>query len=170
MTPVRLEPAALRSRVKHSTTEPLRSLIYFWEGGGGEYQIYFIECSEKISIFHGCVAWVKMLILSPHQMEYIWYSGHWHFGLGRFGLDISATDVSATENAEGGRFGQNHKFWVWDVFLHKCVMHFVILWNQICMWILTVDSKMHDNKSMLFFIETVKLWCILYSSKWYIPV
>ena len=26
MTPVRLEPAALRSRVKHSTTEPLRSL------------------------------------------------------------------------------------------------------------------------------------------------
>ena len=26
MTPVRLEPTALRSRVKHSTTEPLRSL------------------------------------------------------------------------------------------------------------------------------------------------
>ena len=26
MTPVRLEPRALRSRVKHSTTEPLRSL------------------------------------------------------------------------------------------------------------------------------------------------
>ena len=26
MTPVRLEPAALQSRVKHSTTEPLRSL------------------------------------------------------------------------------------------------------------------------------------------------
>ena len=26
MTPVRLEPAALLSRVKHSTTEPLRSL------------------------------------------------------------------------------------------------------------------------------------------------
>ena len=25
MTPVRLEPAALRSRVKYSTTEPLRS-------------------------------------------------------------------------------------------------------------------------------------------------
>ena len=29
MTPVRLEPAALRSRVKHSTTEPLRSLANF---------------------------------------------------------------------------------------------------------------------------------------------
>ena len=27
MTPVRLEPAAPRSRVKHSTTEPLRSLV-----------------------------------------------------------------------------------------------------------------------------------------------
>ena len=27
MTPVRLEPAVPRSRVKHSTTEPLRSLI-----------------------------------------------------------------------------------------------------------------------------------------------
>ena len=28
VTPVRLEPAALRSRVKHSTTEPLRSLCF----------------------------------------------------------------------------------------------------------------------------------------------
>ena len=27
MTPVRLEPAAPRSRVKHSTNEPLRSLV-----------------------------------------------------------------------------------------------------------------------------------------------
>ena len=27
MMPVRLEPAAHRSRVKHSTTEPLRSLV-----------------------------------------------------------------------------------------------------------------------------------------------
>ena len=29
MTPVRLEPAAVRSRVKHSTTEPLRSPVHF---------------------------------------------------------------------------------------------------------------------------------------------
>ena len=29
MTPVRPEPAALQSRVKHSTTEPLRSLCQF---------------------------------------------------------------------------------------------------------------------------------------------
>ena len=27
MTPVRLKPVAPRSRVKHSTTEPLRSLV-----------------------------------------------------------------------------------------------------------------------------------------------
>ena len=34
MTPVRLEPAALRSRVKHSTTESLRSLMFsdIWSG------------------------------------------------------------------------------------------------------------------------------------------
>ena len=28
MTPVRLEPVALLSRVKHSTTEPLGSIVY----------------------------------------------------------------------------------------------------------------------------------------------
>ena len=43
VTPVRLEPAALRSRVKHSTTEPLRShvskmhynrtILFFFETG-----------------------------------------------------------------------------------------------------------------------------------------
>ena len=88
------------------------------------------------------------------HLRVLGHFGQGHFGLGRFGLDISATDVSASENAEGARFGQNHKLWVWDVCMHKCVMHFIIFWNQICMWILTVDSKMHDNKSMLFFIET----------------
>ena len=35
-----------------------------------------------------------------------------HFRHGHFGPDISATDISAIENAEGGRFGHNHKFWV----------------------------------------------------------
>ena len=60
------------------------------------------------------------------KLRVLGHFGHGHFGLGRFGLDISATDVSATENAEGGRFGHNHKFWVWDVCLHKCVMHFII--------------------------------------------
>ena len=33
VTTVRLEPAAPRSRVKHSTTEPLRSLVGAWVGG-----------------------------------------------------------------------------------------------------------------------------------------
>ena len=32
MTPVRLEPAAPRSQVKHSTTEPLRSHISWFYG------------------------------------------------------------------------------------------------------------------------------------------
>ena len=35
--------------------------------------MYFNECSEKISIFHECVARVKMLIFSPHEMKYSWY-------------------------------------------------------------------------------------------------
>ena len=103
-------------------------------------------------------------------LQVLGHFGQGHFGLGRFGPDILATDILATENAKGGRFGHNHKFWVWNVCIHKCVMHYLIFWNQINIWILTVDSKMHDNRGMLFFIETVKLWCILYSSKWYIPI
>ena len=44
--------------------------------------IYFFEVNtkyisssavKKISIFHECVARVKMLIFSPHEMKYIWY-------------------------------------------------------------------------------------------------
>ena len=37
MTPVRLEPAASQSRVKHSTTEPLRS--HYWEIPGRVAQL-----------------------------------------------------------------------------------------------------------------------------------
>ena len=44
MTPVRLEPATLRSRVKHSTTEPLRSLVVEEEMGGGGEKIREGEC------------------------------------------------------------------------------------------------------------------------------
>ena len=41
MMPVRLESAALRSRVKHSTTEPLRSpILDFYRGGP---MVYFKE-------------------------------------------------------------------------------------------------------------------------------
>ena len=64
---------------------------------------------------------MKSVLSSAEHGRVLGHFGHGHFGLGRFGLDISATDVSATENAEGGRFGHNHKFWVWDV-----CMHFII--------------------------------------------
>ena len=47
MMPVRLEPAALRSRVKHSTTEPLRSQ----STGCDEMGDYFtIEADTMIDI------------------------------------------------------------------------------------------------------------------------
>ena len=37
VTPVRLEPVALRSRVKHSTTEPLRSQAGWKIAHSGQY-------------------------------------------------------------------------------------------------------------------------------------
>ena len=49
---------------------------------GYVYNIYFFSANtkyisssavKKISIFHECVARVKMLIFSPHEMKYIWY-------------------------------------------------------------------------------------------------
>ena len=66
-------------------------------------------------------------LFSPQHVKMVLgHFDHGHFGLGRFGPDISTTDISATENAEGGRFGHNYKFWVWNVCMHKCVMHFLI--------------------------------------------
>ena len=48
VTPVRLEPTALRSRVKHSTTEPLRSLK---EGVlGGPMQMNMLVDSDVVII------------------------------------------------------------------------------------------------------------------------
>ena len=41
MAPVRLEPAALPSRVKHSTTEPLRSLFFF---------VWLLFCCAVLSV------------------------------------------------------------------------------------------------------------------------
>ena len=32
-----------------------------------------LSAVKKISIFHECVARVKMLIFSPHEMKFIWY-------------------------------------------------------------------------------------------------
>ena len=44
MTPVRLEPATLRSRVKHSTTEPLRSLYV-----GFCLELYFVNFCNQVA-------------------------------------------------------------------------------------------------------------------------
>ena len=51
-----------------------------------------------------------------------------HFGHGPYDLDISAT-----ENAEGEHFGHNYKIGFGVCACIKCVMHFLIFWNQICM-------------------------------------
>ena len=77
--------------------------------------IYFFEVNtkyisssavKKISIFHECVARVKMLIFSPHEMKYIWYlpkkvnflfilysteiqKSQPYFLLGRFSFDLT---------------------------------------------------------------------------------
>ena len=69
MTPVRLEPAALRSRVKNSTTEPLRSLKKFGYFSNGSTKTCFADtqinhlgdtvfaylCSLLISFANGLV-------------------------------------------------------------------------------------------------------------------
>ena len=86
----------------------------------------------KTTIFFSKILTCDPSIYTKDQPDFIVYSFMensietvlGHFGLGCFGLDISATDVSATENAEGGRFGHNHRFWDWDVCMHKGVMHF----------------------------------------------
>ena len=44
MTPVRLKPAAPRSRVKHSTTKPLRSLLQ-----NGMYRGHYLRICGKAS-------------------------------------------------------------------------------------------------------------------------
>ena len=54
MTPVRLKPAALRSRVKHSTTEPLRSLFRDSDKNtdlGIVIKLNFIVCKKKQIFF-----------------------------------------------------------------------------------------------------------------------
>ena len=97
-----------------------------------QYRALRIVFHDYISSYESLLSKVNLPTLHMNRLRCIatetvlGHFGHGHFGLGRFGLDISATDVSATENTEGGRFGQNHKFWVWDVCMHKCVMHFII--------------------------------------------
>ena len=54
----------------HSQLQSHIEDIYFFE-----VNTKYISSSavKKISIFHECVARVKMLIFSPHEMKYIWY-------------------------------------------------------------------------------------------------
>ena len=53
MTPVRLEPAAPQSRVKHSTTEPLHSLICKWWCNRNTY----ILTDNPIFLYVGHLGW-----------------------------------------------------------------------------------------------------------------
>ena len=69
MTPVRLEPAALRSRVKHSTTEPLRS---------HRYRIIGLDSKQYIPLFRGLDNKDKI----QHNIVYIFLSIFLTFTLG----------------------------------------------------------------------------------------
>ena len=53
----------------HSPNEYIEDIYFF------EVNTKYILSSavKKISIFHECVARVKMLIFSPQEMKYIWY-------------------------------------------------------------------------------------------------
>ena len=57
-TPVGLEPAALRSRVKHSTTAPLRSLIRLYLDGR------FTQV-----LLYGFIVWMKNSV-DPDQLAF----------------------------------------------------------------------------------------------------
>ena len=75
MTPVRLEPAALRSRVKHSTSKPLR--FHRW---GREPPLLCFVCLPGVSwVFcgsssrcHGfvCSLWLRYFLIIPS--DYCW--------------------------------------------------------------------------------------------------
>ena len=53
VTPVRLDPAVSRSRVKHSTTEPLRSLLY--TGGFAQYTYPQFQNSYEFALEGGLI-------------------------------------------------------------------------------------------------------------------
>ena len=64
MTPVRLKPAAPRSRVKHSTTEPLHSLHY-------------IDPSDQVTKVMMCIYTeisIHVVILCHIIITYMFYS------------------------------------------------------------------------------------------------
>ena len=62
MMPVRLEPAALRSRVKHSTTEPLRSLLFCDHLDGEERERELAALPSLSSWCLVIVVWLFLLV------------------------------------------------------------------------------------------------------------
>ena len=52
MTPVRLEPAAPRSRVKHSTTEPSAELVHRDFNAYCYPDVWRVLCNDKVNRFH----------------------------------------------------------------------------------------------------------------------
>ena len=65
MTPVRLEPAALWSRVKHSTTEPLRSL---------RMVVKMFQCIFHVQNIHQDCNNLLTYVLKVHNANTIFYN------------------------------------------------------------------------------------------------
>ena len=63
MTPVRLEPAAPRSGVKHSTTEPLRSLDFVFYDIHSAYRFFLCISNAKYYIKSD-----KIFLLKPLKL------------------------------------------------------------------------------------------------------
>ena len=63
MTPVRLEPAAPQSRVKHSTTEPLGSLGLSRKTGLSPPVKYFTDRSKAVLLFMDLLCFCSVLCL-----------------------------------------------------------------------------------------------------------
>ena len=75
MTPVRLEPTALRSRVKHSTTEPLRSLLNGFNIGFNAYAIVGHRLADQL-IPQLLMEQVDALSIQCRQIEHM-HEGVW---------------------------------------------------------------------------------------------
>ena len=88
VTPVRLEPAALRSRVKHSTTEPLRSL---------SDSVMVTSCYMDFSYIKLALQWMHTKCL--HQcLSFICSSQSWPY-LVNHAIKTSFTELK-TRNAK----------------------------------------------------------------------
>ena len=85
--------------------------------------MYFIECGEKISIFHECVARVKILIFLPHEMKYI---GTIFDKKSKFSFYFNSTEIQkAQANFFLGRFS-------FDLTFPVCLLGITIGVNLVC--------------------------------------